>query len=165
MTWSAFIAHPSQRCGSDQRPPGVPSHLYNSVLALWIHLSSRLPALEVTFLLAGKEIHLLHWSAGTVGVLSGVSILCTWVNYTCIQAQTYMWTQGSDQRLHSNLEARQGPNVHHLYRLWWKIKQNTCVLLGSEHPGRRGTILNCLWEFTTRSNGVKSGKEKQFEHQ
>jgi len=45
-----------------------------------------------------------------------------------------------------------------------KIKENTCVLLGPEHPGRR-TTQNRLQEFTTGSNRVKSGKEKQFEHQ
>lgn len=57
-TWSVFIIHSSLGCGSDQRLPKVRSHLYDSVLTLWISFSMRLPALEVTFLPTGKEIHL-----------------------------------------------------------------------------------------------------------
>lgn len=37
--WSAFIVCHSLQRGSDQRPPGIPSHLYHCVLILWIHLS------------------------------------------------------------------------------------------------------------------------------
>lgn len=120
-TWSVFIVHSSLGCGSDQRLPKVRSHLYDSVLTLWISFSLRLPALEVTFLPTGKEIHLQENAP----------------LHTSVSVQTYTWTQGGGQRPRSNLEGHQGPEVHRFYRLRWKIKRNTCVLLGPEHPGRR----------------------------
>lgn len=99
---------------------------------------------------------MLDGSVGTMRALCMVSISGMAISaHSCVQALTLVGTQGRDQRLPPSLEALQGCSIHRVERLQWKIKRNTCVLLGSEHPGRRGAILNCLWEFMTRSNGGK----------
>jgi len=78
--------------------------------------------LEVTFLLTGKEIHLQE-NASSVsghcgGFVWGKHSLSSHVSaHECVRAQPYVWTQGSDQRLHSDMAALQDPNVHHLERL------------------------------------------------
>lgn len=142
-TWSAFIV-----CHPDQRPPGIPPHLCADPM--------NSPFLGVTSLgfssnwkrnPFARECWIGQW-VPVWGKNFGNNHLCTLV---C----AFVWTQGSDQRLPSSLESLQGCSIHHVDRLQWKIKRNTCVLLGSEHPGRRVAILNCLWEFMTRSNGGK----------
>lgn len=81
--------------------PFLRFYLSDSVVILWIHLSSKLPSLEVTFLPTGKENNLQDnaLSVGTVGALSGVNIswvhiLCTWVSpCTDIPVHTRQWPE------------------------------------------------------------------------
>lgn len=167
--WSAFRVYAALQWRSGQRAPQVPSHLCDCAdpgnspfkaasLAGDFSSNQKRNALP-------REHFMSQWVPGG-HITRDMRFVGTHMSAgQCVHAGTYACAQGNSWMLCSSLEALQGPNAHRLDGLRWKIKRNTCVLLGSEHPGRRGTIQNRPREFTTGSNGVKSGKEKQFEHQ